>query len=207
MGNRGLIDSVYQLRLLPINVIEWLNIKGLTDSAPTGDPTGGYWWWWRASRVIHDVDLAGNSVEVIDEFPFFSFLLGDLHPHVLALPFVLLAILFSLNLLVGALATEPRPASGDGFFTGIADQARGLARAIGFSWVGVLLYAVVLGSLSFLNTWDFPIYVALAALAFGLGIALRDGLDWRSLGAATICVRPAGRVGLSGHVPFMSASI
>ncbi len=58
-------------------------------------------------RVIHDqslpVDGVRSSVEVIDEFPFFSFLLGDLHPHVLALPFVLLAIMASLNLLIGAL--------------------------------------------------------------------------------------------------------
>ena len=49
------------------------------------------WWWWRASRIIHDRDLAGNAMEVISEFPFFSFLLGDNHPHVYALPQGLLA--------------------------------------------------------------------------------------------------------------------
>jgi uncharacterized membrane protein len=42
-----------------------------------------YLWWWRASRVIQDYDMLGGHREVIDEFPFFSFLLGDLHPHVL----------------------------------------------------------------------------------------------------------------------------
>ncbi len=57
--------------------------------------------------MIHDKDLLGNSVEVIDEFPFFSFLLGDLHPHVLGLPFVLLAIAVALHIaLVGLSAPE-----------------------------------------------------------------------------------------------------
>ena len=60
-----------------------------------------FFWWWRASRVITDRDLLGNAVEVIDEFPFFSFLLGDMHPHVLGLPFVLLAVGLALALLLG----------------------------------------------------------------------------------------------------------
>ncbi len=203
MGNlEGLIDSVYQLQLLPITVIQWLNIKGLTDTAPTGNATGGYWWWWRASRVIHDIDLAGNSVEVIDEFPFFSFLLGDLHPHVLALPFVLLAILFCLNLLVGALTAQLRRERGGGIFSRLADQARGLVDAIGLSWGGVLLYAIVLGSLGFLNTWDFPIYVGLAALAMGLGAALRSGLIWWPLRTAVLTFIILAALGYLVYAPF-----
>ncbi|GIW12617.1 MAG: hypothetical protein KatS3mg062_0056 [Tepidiforma sp.] len=42
-----------------------------------------YWFWWRGSRVIPDT---------ITEFPFFSFLLGDLHPHLMALPMSTLAV-------------------------------------------------------------------------------------------------------------------
>ena len=49
--------------------------------------------WWGASRVLQDFRLNMESVEVIDEFPFFSYLLSDLHPHVLAMPFVLLIII------------------------------------------------------------------------------------------------------------------
>ena len=73
---------------------EWIDIKNLTQSGSISEtwyPTDG-WWWWRASRLIHDKGLTGSDMEVIDEFPAFSFLLGDMHPHVLAYPFVFLVI-------------------------------------------------------------------------------------------------------------------
>ncbi len=81
----------------------WLNIKDLVV-APTGPPSWiptRYLWWWRASRVVRDVNMAGFDNEVIDEFPFFSFLLADNHPHVLVLPFVLLAIGAALHVYLG----------------------------------------------------------------------------------------------------------
>ena len=204
----GLIDTAYQRSLLPINVINWFNIKDLTDSPPTGGWTGGFWWWWRASRVIHDQTLAlngaRNSVEVIDEFPMFSFLLGDMHPHVLALPFVLLAIMFCLNLLAGALSTA-RPADEPrSLVDRVAAWVRRLADASGLSWGGLLLAAVILGSLAFLNTWDFPIYVLLAALAFGGGIALREGLSWRAVGGAAVAFVTLAVLGYALYLPFFA---
>ena len=61
-----------------------------------------YLWWWRSSRVHSRLRHGWRIIcEVIDEFPFFSFLLGDLHPHVLAIPFSLLAIAVALNLFLG----------------------------------------------------------------------------------------------------------
>lgn len=203
IGNlEGVIDSAYHLGLLPISFFRWLNIKGLMDGAPTGEATGGYWWWWRASRVIHDVDLAGNSVEVIDEFPFFSFLLGDLHPHVLALPFALLAVLLCLNLLVGTLTAEPRPEREGSVSSRLLHLAQILGDATGLAWRGILLYAVALGSLGFLNTWDFPIYAGLAALAVGLGVALRHGLSLRSFGAAAFTLLLLSALGYLAYLPF-----
>lgn len=77
----------------------WLDIQQLSEP-PVGDPSWipqRFLWWWRASRVVHDVNLVGASVEVIDEFPFFSFLLADNHPHLLAIPYTLTAIGFSLQ--------------------------------------------------------------------------------------------------------------
>ncbi len=135
----------------------FLNIKDL-NTPPVGTPgwvPQRFWWWWRASRVVQDYNLAGRFQEVIDEFPFFSFLLGDLHPHVLALPFALLAVALALNLYLGG--------------------ARGRGR-----WRMHPLYAavaaVVLGGMAFLNTWDFPIYVGLFAAAS----AWRHGNGWRA---------------------------
>lgn len=49
------------------------------------------WWCWKASRAFQD-----GSTEMITEFPFFSFWLGDNHPHVIGLPFLLLGILGAL---------------------------------------------------------------------------------------------------------------
>jgi len=78
----------------------WLGIKDLVSPPVAGiswSPSR-YFWWWRASRVVNDVNLAGVEVEVIDEFPFFSFLLADNHPHLLALPVAMLSIAFALHL-------------------------------------------------------------------------------------------------------------
>ena len=58
-------------------------LAGLSNPSHTWRPDDSFWWWWRASRVIPGT---------INEFPMFSFLLGDLHPHVMSIPFVLLVV-------------------------------------------------------------------------------------------------------------------
>ncbi|MEN6409646.1 MAG: DUF2298 domain-containing protein [Anaerolineaceae bacterium] len=110
--------------------------------------------WWRASRVLQDFAYAGQNTgrEVIDEFPFFSYLLGDLHPHVLAMPFVLLAIGLALNFYLGGAG---KPVRWGKLFMPVAPAS-------------FLLAAVSMGGLGFLNTWDFPIYVALFCAVYVL---------------------------------------
>ncbi|MFQ5922008.1 MAG: DUF2298 domain-containing protein [Anaerolineales bacterium] len=78
---------------------EWLDIKQLSEP-PIPEVRwipDRHLWWWRASRVVRDVNLVGVDIEVIDEFPFFSFLLADNHPHLLAIPYALMAVAFSLQ--------------------------------------------------------------------------------------------------------------
>ncbi|MEE9188609.1 MAG: DUF2298 domain-containing protein, partial [Anaerolineales bacterium] len=130
----------------------WLDMKELSvpPSQPLSWIPSRYLWWWRASRVVQDYDLAGTWREVIDEFPFFSYLLGDLHPHVLVMPFALLAIGLILNVFMGGATGKMR--------------WLGLELAINSKtfWAGVL----IIGGLAFLNTWDFPMYVFMFSLVY-----------------------------------------
>jgi len=129
----------------------WLDI-GRFSEPPPGE-TFPFWWWWQGSRIVQDYDyLWNNKGDVIDEFPFFSFLLGDLHPHVLALPFAFLAISLVLNLILG----------------GARGQIRWLGIRLRLNWLAFGLAALGLGAMGFLNTWDFPFYVALFAGAYVL---------------------------------------
>ncbi len=203
LGNlEGLLDTAYQRGLLPLSLIQWFDIKGLTDAAPTGGWTGGFWWWWRASRVIHDKDLIGNSVELIDEFPAFSFILGDLHPHVLALPFALLAVGLAANLLCWKPEAGSWKLEAGGWKLATLRGWQALGEATGLGAPGVALYALALGALGFLNTWDFPIYVGLATLALGAALALREGLSPAVLGRALLGGIVLAALGWLLYLPF-----
>ena len=146
----------------------WLDVQDLRNP-PSAEPSWtprnygtGSWWWWRASRVISDKYLNGADQELIDEFPAFSYTLGDLHPHVLSMPFVMLAVGLALNVFLGgAERKEPVP------ILGLRLQPEFL-----------VLSTVVLGGLAFLNIWDFPIYIGMFGLAFVLRSAQQEGWSW-----------------------------
>lgn len=176
LGNlEGLLEGLHSSRVLPGTFWQWLDIPDLAASAQSGSFYPGHgWWWWRASRVLRDLDLSRQPVfyQPIDEFPFFSFLLGDNHPHKLALPFVLLCIGLAFNLLVkkASEAAASQPTSPQG-----RAEAPGTTRWTARLWrrraeAGLYgFYALALGSLGFLNTWDMPIYVSLVVLAYAAG--------------------------------------
>ncbi len=97
-----------------------------------------FFFWWRATRILD------NGVG-IHEFPFFSFLLGDLHPHVMAVPFVLLAVGVAQVFLR---SDEP------------LDVVVWLERPLALA-----AFAIIVGGLAFLNTWDMPTMAFVVALA------------------------------------------
>jgi YYY domain-containing protein len=150
LHNRGFFWKENTAGELYSSFWSWMDILDL-DTAPV-QPFSWiperFWWWWRASRVIQDYDMQLNPREIINEFPFFSFLLADLHPHVLAIPCALLCITLAFHAL-----TKESPARLFG---------KGRLR-IFFSPAEYLLIAILTGAMGFLNTWDFPIYVILLA--------------------------------------------
>ena len=144
---------------------DWINIEGLhrPPSQPFSWVPQRFWWWWQAS-VVQDIDLLDNvsGLSPIDEFPAFSFVLGDLHPHVLVIPFAMLLIGLALHIYLG----------------GMNQESRFLGFHIPFKVDLLLFSALVLGGIIFLNTWDFPVYFALLFGAYVLNRIQTEGLNW-----------------------------
>ncbi|HUE99122.1 MAG TPA: DUF2298 domain-containing protein [Anaerolineales bacterium] len=177
------------------NFWTWLDIPELRD-APTQTLAWvpeRFWWWWRASRVVQDYELNGTFHEIIDEFPFFSYLLGDLHPHVLAMPFNLLAIAVALNLFLGG-------------WRGRMDLFIGELR---INKAGFFTIALVLGGLAFLNTWDILIAGALIVFSYALARARNpvhedgeSGTIWERIEDILLLGFPAAGTAFVMYLPF-----
>jgi YYY domain-containing protein len=130
-------------------------------------------WWsgigWNSSRIITDV-IFGQSRPTINESPFFSFSLADMHPHLMALPFTILALGVSLTVWVDRHAGwDPR--------SGIP------------AWLCKTSFAaLVLGSLYIINSWDFPTYllVFLLSVVLVLRPTRRSWTPFASAGLAAV---------------------
>lgn len=167
----------------------WLDMRELSQAPaqPLQWVPERFWWWWRASRVVQDYDLTGKWMgDVIDEFPAFSYLLGDLHPHVLAMPFNLLAIAVALNLFLGG-------------WRGTMDLFFGQLR---ISKTGFFTIALVLGGLAFLNTWDILIAAALIVFSYTLARVHEAGWGWERLEDVLLLGIPLAVTAFVMYLPF-----
>ena len=167
---------------------KWLDLKELSQAPvePFAWLPDRYLWWWRASRVIQDYDMTGGFREVIDEFPFFSFLLGDLHPHVLAIPFGLLAISAALNFFLGG---------GHG-------EIKIFGARLHINIQSFLFSALVIGGLAFLNTWDILVAAALIMASYVFWRASEDGWNWYRLEDLFLLGLPLGTLSIVLYFPF-----
>ncbi|HEY9204368.1 MAG TPA: DUF2298 domain-containing protein [Candidatus Methanoperedens sp.] len=107
--------AVISAHLLGITVSPWGNVPDIID-------------YWGASRIIP---------YTINEFPYFSFIFGDLHAHVIAMPFVLLALMLILD-----------------FY---------LSKKI--ATISIIFLGLSIGSLFAFNSWDYFTYAAFFVLA------------------------------------------
>jgi YYY domain-containing protein len=155
---------------------DWWQIHGLDGPRSTDKwyPTE-FWWWGRAAFVADTTD--GR------EFPFTSFLFGDIHAHTAALPFALLAVGLALNVARSPEALDWRAWR----------QRPGL----------LLLAALALGSLAFVNAVDLPTYATLVALAaFVAAYAGRGRPALSAAARALTYVAPLGVVAVLLYLPF-----
>lgn len=98
-------------------------------------------WYWNPSRAI-----PGES---ITEVPFFSFLYGDPHAHLIALPLTLVALVWAFSIL--------------------KSRWHWFDNGIWRGWMGFIsslfLGGLVIGALRPTNTWDMPAYLVLGCLS------------------------------------------
>jgi YYY domain-containing protein len=122
-------------------LIEFINVYLVKEPSTTVSTMGYY---WSSSRVIP---------YTINEFPYFSFIHGDLHSHMLAIPFQLLIFIFLLNV----------------YF-----KKKG-NRIFENTFVS-FIFSLSLGFLFPTNSWDFPVYFILTVsiiLIFYYGYYIR----------------------------------
>ncbi|MBI5351288.1 MAG: helix-hairpin-helix domain-containing protein [Chloroflexi bacterium] len=150
-----LLGNLFEVRLLWKYLPE-VSISGPNTSSPyehiravvggavrvlTGEtalPGNNGRWYFEASRPI----LPEGPDTPIAEFPYFTFLYGDMHPHLLAMPIYALALGWLLNLLLS-------PASRKKWTSLIP---------------GLIAAGLIFGSFRAVHTWDFPTFVGLGVL-------------------------------------------
>ncbi len=124
-GAAALFLLVFAGNLYPAGVISAHALNMTTSPFGTVPPIMDY---WGPTRIIPNT---------VNEFPYFSFIFGDMHAHVIAIPFVLLAITFILNVYLSKKLSK----------------------------IALLLMSLALGSLFVFNSWDYPTYAALFIMA------------------------------------------
>ena len=122
-------------------------------------PLQSHRWYWAPTRVL--AETPGVVGGAITEMPWFTFLYGDLHAHMIAMPLQLFVLLF--------VAHELIVAGRDG-------------RSARLRWLSLGLGALATGMLRATNTWDWPTYTLLGVAGLAAAWWLtRHRIDQRSL--------------------------
>jgi YYY domain-containing protein len=91
-------------------------------------------WYWIPSRAIPG--------EPITEFPYFTFLYGDPHAHLFALPITLISLAWTISLLAEKMLYQKN----------------------WMFYVKIFIGAIIIGSLRPTNTWDYPVSLTIACV-------------------------------------------
>jgi len=171
-------------KIAPVSLLNWYHGKEYDriDNIVTWRPDD-FWWWWKSSRITNSFNAEGGDLDfTIQEFPFFSILLGDFHPHLMSIPFVLTGITVLTALFIAN-------------------------RSISFSTLrknipATVIAALAIGSSGFINFWDVGL---LLLLSTGLVIAswiARGKFGVRRLIVAAAPITALWAIGVLIYSPF-----
>jgi uncharacterized membrane protein len=151
----------------------WTWWSGITTTAQqTHQTTWATAWNWLTHPALwssYDYWTPSRAIpRTITEFPDFSFLLADLHAHVLALPYAVLAVGVALHLWLAPGSSQA--GTEHAFQPGTRHSCLGLGifGAGRGRWVALIVAGLSIGALYLINGWDLPTYLALALVALGL---------------------------------------
>ncbi len=128
--------------------------------------------FWAPTRII-------PPSGVISEFPFFTYLFADLHPHLMAYPMTVAVLAFAVNLMLGGTGGVVR--------TGMT----------------LLAGAMVVGAVAVTNPWDYPTYLGVVAVGALVGsFALRRRIGVRSLTRPALWAGGLAAISALLYLPF-----
>ena len=155
-GSSGLEESMPILGTILRTLDGGLKMMG---GQPAPMPHGD--WFWLSSRAI---SINPGEVQPITEFPFFTFLYGDLHAHMISMPLMLLALGWCVALVLQAGRWDDGgPRTEDGGprdFRPSSSVLRPFATAVQWG-----IGAIAIGVFQATNTWDLPTFIVLGVLA------------------------------------------
>ncbi|MDX2079063.1 MAG: DUF2298 domain-containing protein [bacterium] len=129
------------------------SISSLLTSIPSGFLSAlsggqvyisGERWFWAPTRTITEIPCQADGA--INEMPYFTFLYGDLHAHMVSMPLMLFAMLF--------------------VFAEIMHAGRD-KRAWWMQFGAIFLGALVIGLFTATNTWETPTFTIFGVLGLG----------------------------------------
>jgi len=113
-------------------------------------PLAPHRWYWAPTRILGEIPGVQDSA--IAEMPYFTFLYGDLHAHMIDMPLQFLAMAFLLNEVL---------------------SARGGVRSVRQRFLALAIGGITVGMMLATNSWDWITYTILGAIGLGFAWWLR----------------------------------